>query len=100
MPSKTTKSKAAPKKQGVIGMIKKLVAPKDKAKPVRAKTEAAKPTKGNAAKNAKPAPAPVAVKGKAAKNGKVAAPPVPEPPVKKKPPSITITRPEQTRPPV
>lgn len=94
-----TKSKPTPAK-GVIGILKKLVTPKPAAARSGAKE---KPVKA-AAKNAKAAPAEKVVKVKAAKNGKVVAapppPPVPEVPVKKKPPSITITRPEQTRPPV
>jgi hypothetical protein len=93
-----SKSKPAPEK-GVVGMLKKLVG----AKPAAARSETkAKPAKAAVKKSAKTAPAAAVPKGKAAKNGKVAAPPpaVPEPPVKKKPPSITITRPEQTRPPV
>ncbi len=77
-----------------MGLLKKVVGGKSAAL-ARAKKE----------KSSKP-PVPVEAKPKAkapkaagAPNGKHAAPPEPEK-VKKKPPSITITRPEVTRPPV
>lgn len=110
MAQSKTKAKAKPAvAKGVVGMLKNLVARKPvaparsvtKAKP--AKTVAAKNAKAAAAppsKNGKPSAAAATGKGKGGKNVQPAPPPVPEPPVKKKPPSITITRPEQTRPPV
>jgi hypothetical protein len=92
-----SKSRAAPSK-GVVGFLQKIVTRKSSGGATRAaaKPKPAKPKSKPATKpkaNAKPAKSP------AASNGKPAAPPEPEK-VKKKPPSITITRPEATRPPV
>lgn len=98
MPSKSSKTQAPAKKQGVVGLLKKLVSRKPapsprsgaKAKPAAKAIKSAPVAKGKQAKVSAP---------KAATNGKAIAP-VPEAPLKKKPPSITITRPEATRPPV
>lgn len=116
MATKKTKSKAP--SQGVVGLLKKIVKGKSTAATARPtpKIKRAKAAKAKPAAKTKPAAkakAPSvketrAVSGKQAKaavpvsapvpaNGKDA---VPVPPVKKKPPSITITRPEVTRPPV
>ncbi len=88
---KNAKSKST--SRGVVGFLKKLAArdvkPRPSAPSKRAKASRAPQTKAAAkvAKKAKP-------------NGKAAVVPAQAPPVKKKPPSITITRPEVTRPPV
>lgn len=93
MAQKKAKSKTTPSK-AVVGLLRKIVSRKAPASPQRAGSK----TKAKSA----------AVNGKAKSNAKhtkltnakpAAALPEPEK-VKKKPPSITITRPEQTRPPV
>lgn len=93
MAQKKAKSKTPPSK-GVVGLLKKIVGRSDPASPQRAvsKPKAKAPVaKAKAKPNAK--------LGKPSNGKQVATPPEPEK-VKKKPPSITITRPEQTRPPV
>ncbi len=85
---KAKKKSAEPK--GVMGILKRAVT----RKPSAARAAAAKPK----ARRAKPAAPP---KPRAAKT-KSAPAPIPDaaPPTKRKPPSITITRPEVTRPPL
>lgn len=95
-------------------MLKKLVTGKSAASPARsgvakepagkapkvAAVAKAKPAKSSAPPSGKVVPGTKPTNGKTAPKGQVAAAPVPEVPLKKKPPSITITRPEATRPPV
>lgn len=86
------KSKAAPAK-GMVGLLKRIVTGKPTAKSSRGGVKkAAKPP---VKRKGKTVAAPVATQ---AANGKSS--PAQTPPIKKKPPSITITRPEATRPPV
>lgn len=84
------KSKAAPKSKGVVGRLKNIIKrkpAKNSGQPRKARPKAVSGTKKQkpASTNVKPAPAPVANANQ---------------PVKRKPPSITITRPEVTRPPL
>lgn len=97
MAAKTSKSKekARPAK-GVVGFFKSIV---EGPKPT-VKVAKRKPSKPKAPARAKEKPAPKDKKTKGKANGKTVAPPAPPVPMKKKPPSITITRPEATRPPV
>lgn len=94
-----SKQKAAPAKkknakaQGVVAMLKRAVTRKPKA----ARPAVAKP-KASRAKTASPKPR--AAKTKTAPTPAPAPTPVAAPPAKRKPPSITITRPEVTRPPL
>lgn len=91
MAAKKSKPKSKPAPKGVVGFLKRVVTgkPGAQAAPSQSK-KAAKPKaqrSGKAPAEPKAAPA-------------QAAPPADAAPVKKKPPSITITRPEVTRPPV
>lgn len=93
MAQKKAKSKTPPSK-GVVGLLKKIVGRGSPASPRSAVSK--NKTKGTDVKTKARANA----KATKSSNGKqVASPPEPDK-VKKKPPSITITRPEQTRPPV
>lgn len=92
---RSAKTGTAPSK-GVVGFFKKIVSTKPTASggSAASKTGAAKPKAAPA-----PKPKPVAKPVKA-QNGQDKTPVVVAPPGKKKPPSITITRPEVTRPPL
>lgn len=98
MAAKSKSKSTQTKSKGVVGLLKKIVnrkpaasstRAKPKEKAVQEKPQAVIKTKADA----KPA------QGRAVTNGKPAVAAEPEK-VKKKPPSITITRPEATRPPV
>lgn len=96
MPQKKTNTKSTPVK-GVVGLLKKMVGRKPAAPPRAKKQKAANPpapARPKAKADVKPP------KANAVPNGKQAVPAEPSVPVKKKPPSITITRPEVTRPPI
>lgn len=98
MAQKKVKAKASSDK-GVVGLLKKFVGggkTKKASAPKRSARKTAPPKKSKPKANAKQAN-PKLANAKSTPNGKAAAP---APPVKKKPPSITITRPEVTRPPV
>lgn len=90
MAAKKPKSKAAPAKKNVNAARAKV--PPKRAKSAPAKPAPAKRDAGSKSKAASAKPAKPPVKGKGAP------PPAPAQ-VKRKPPSITITRPEATRPP-
>lgn len=108
----TKKTKSKPPSKGVVGLLKKIVKGKSTAAPARpdsknkqAKAAKTKPTTKSKTETAKKTKA---TRGKPSQAAPPAVPPVPtsdkaavEPPApKKKPPSITITRPEVTRPPI